>query len=378
MMELMRLARLRCRLAILQRIKTLPFVSAFRMELETAEFNEEEYLACNPDVAEAVRAGSIASGRAHYLRFGLKERRPMGRAKRPAPLKLPFPEDITPSRRDKILANIDLQVMSGVEIGALDRPLVSRSEGKVFYVDHTATPQLREKYQADPNVSVEHIVDVDAIWGAQTLRDCVGRDKLFDYVVASHVVEHVPDFISWLQEIRSILKPSGSLRLAIPDRRYSFDFLRLESQVHDVLDAFLRRTRTPLPRALIDFHTFARHVDCRAAWAGTLDPAKLQPFATLQDGLQLARDALQNGTYHDTHCWVFTPASFADLCVRLAEVDLMPFACDLFFDTPRGELEFFVSMTPSDDNRAVSESWTRMKDQLGTSGQSKGYRWRRW
>jgi len=84
--------------------------------------------------------------------------------------------------------------MSGVEIGALDRPLVSTSEGKAFYVDHAATRQLREKYRADANVSVEHIVDVDAIWGAQTLRDCVGRDKLFNYVVASHVVEHVPDF----------------------------------------------------------------------------------------------------------------------------------------------------------------------------------------
>jgi SAM-dependent methyltransferase len=335
------------------------------MELETLNFDEDEYLACNPDVAEAVRAGTLASGRAHYLEFGFKERRQMSRAKRFAPLKLPFPDGVTPSRRDKILANIDLQVMSGVEIGALDRPLVSTSEGTVFYVDHAATPQLREKYRDDPNVNVGRIVNVDAIWGAQTLRDCVGRDKLFDYVVASHVVEHVPDFVSWLQEIRSILKPSGSLRLAVPDRRYTFDFLRLEAQVHDVLDAFLRKARTPLPRALIDFHTFVRHVDCQAAWAGTLDRATLQPHSTLQKGLEVARDALENGTYHDTHCWVFTPTSFADLCVRLAEVNLMPFACEFLFDTGRGDMEFFVSMIPSDDKRATSESWTRTKDKLG-------------
>ena len=56
--------------------------------------------------------------------------------------------------------------------------------------------------------------------------------------------------------------------------------------------------------------------------------------------------------------------------MRLAEVDLMRFACEFFFDRPRGDLEFFVSMRPSDDNRAVSESWTRMKDELGTSRQS--------
>ena len=80
-------------------------MSAFRLELETAEFNEEEYLPAIP----MLRRPSVPEGshRDALTISGsdLGERRPMSRAKRSAPLKLGLP----PSRRDKILANIDLQ-----------------------------------------------------------------------------------------------------------------------------------------------------------------------------------------------------------------------------------------------------------------------------
>jgi hypothetical protein len=38
-------------------------------------FDEQAYLALNPDVAAAVRSGGFASGSAHYLRFGQGEGR---------------------------------------------------------------------------------------------------------------------------------------------------------------------------------------------------------------------------------------------------------------------------------------------------------------
>lgn len=41
-------------------------------------FDEDAYLAANPDVAEAVRAGLFPSGAAHYEQFGKNEQRTMG------------------------------------------------------------------------------------------------------------------------------------------------------------------------------------------------------------------------------------------------------------------------------------------------------------
>ena len=144
-----------------------------------------------------------------------------------------------PSRRDKILANLDLKALKGLEIGALASPLVKPEEGNIFFVDHVDTETLLKKYGPDPSVNKADIMHVDAVWGAQTLQDCIGAGRKVDYVVASHVIEHVPDLVTWLSEIHSVLRKNGSLRLAIPDRRYTFDYLRNESRIHDVLEAYL-------------------------------------------------------------------------------------------------------------------------------------------
>jgi len=40
-----------------------------------AEFDEDEYLRCNPDVSQAVKRGEMASGYLHYRTFGRREKR---------------------------------------------------------------------------------------------------------------------------------------------------------------------------------------------------------------------------------------------------------------------------------------------------------------
>ena len=269
-----------------------------------------------------------------------------------------------PSRRDRILANLDLKALQGVEIGALASPLVRPEQGDILYVDFADTATLREKYKDDPTVAIADIVNVDALWGSQTLQQCIGADRKVDYVVASHVIEHVPDLIAWLAEIRAILKPAGALRLAIPDRRYTFDFLRPESRLHDVLDAYLSRARAPLPRAILEVNNLARAVDCGDAWDGALDIDNLRRLGNPKVGIEQARDALANGTYYDTHCWVFTPLSFAELCAEMAQSDLLDLACDFYVETPRNQLEFYVGMVPGADKAAVIASWRTMRASL--------------
>jgi len=316
------------------------------MHRDLTKFDEADYLAANPDVAAAVRSGVFASGAEHYARYGINENRVTVLQRRDPPLQLPFPSGSNPTRRDKILANLNLNDHDGLEIGALARPLVSRSEGKIFYVDYTDAETLRAKYANDPEVDTSKIVQVDAVWGEQTLQDCIGKDRKVDYVVASHVIEHVPD------------------RLAVPDRRYTFDYLRFESRLHDVLDAYLQRARAPLPRLIIEFHNLIRDVDHNAAWKGPIDPESLPPRCAPRAGLEAAIKAISTGAYYDTHCWVFTPLSFATLFGEIAELDLLGFSCEYYFETVLNEIEFFVHLTPCDDKNKILASWTGMKTGL--------------
>jgi Methyltransferase domain len=342
-------------------------VNQFRMipvQASAAVFDEASYLAANPDVDAAVTAGQLPSGLVHYTLHGFNENRPLRAGVRGVPFVFPFAHGLLPQRRDKILANLDLPKLEGIEIGALTAPLVTPAEGRIRYVDHADTTTLREIYRHHEAVDIEKIVAVDAVWGENTLQDCIGANHKADYVVASHVVEHTPDLITWLAEIRAILRPNGSLRLAIPDRRYTFDYLRVETRVHDVLDAYLRRARTPLPRLIIEHHSLLRHVDIAAAWLGPLNADALQPYNSTALGLDLARDALTTGAYHDVHCWVFTPLTFAALCRELAELDLLGLACGYHIETPHDEAEFYVSMVVNDRKAEVVASWAAMEASL--------------
>lgn len=324
-------------------------------------FDESDYLAANPDVAAAVTAGALSSGGEHYRHYGHLERRALAPGARPPPLPRPFAPKGVASRRDKILTGLDLGALNGVEIGPLASPLVSRGEGRITYVDFTDEDTHRRTYAEDPNVNVDDIVHVDAIWGDKTLREALGPDRRVDYVVASHVVEHVPDLITWLSEIRQVLAAGGALRLVVPDRRYTFDYLRLESRFHDVLDAYLQKARRPLPRQIMDFCGLARHVNCEAAWNGSLKVDQLQPMSSIHFGYALAQDSIATGKYYDTHCWVFTPASFAQLFEELAALGLIGFAYEFFVATARNDIEFFVHMVASDDAEAIQRSWAQMR-----------------
>jgi len=276
------------------------------------------------------------------------------------------------TRRNKILNGLALSQLLGVEIGPLDKPLVEKRDGRVIYIDHSDAEKLRLAYAKDASVNVSKI-SVDAIWGDQTLRQVIDRygeamgsadGSLFvDYVVASHVIEHVPDMITWFQEIRSILNSSGEVRLAIPDRRFTFDFLRRPTNLTDVLAAYSARSRIPNTQCLIDYYTnVAIPVDVVAAWQGKVTSDSLQDkrFHTVEQSLVIVRDALQNATYQDVHCWVFTPASFATLCADLAVNDLLDFTCHEFHDTAENDLEFIVHLRVSDDKAEKVSTWRKM------------------
>lgn len=104
------------------------------------------------------------------------------------------------NRREKMLAAIDPSHGKGLEVGLLENPIGTREMGEVRYVDHASTEQLRAKNRDNPFVKVDRIVDVDYFWGDSSLPEPVAAEAPFDYVVASRVVEHVPDLVGWLGE----------------------------------------------------------------------------------------------------------------------------------------------------------------------------------
>jgi hypothetical protein len=270
------------------------------------------------------------------------------------------------NRREKLLYGLDLRKLTGIEIGPLACPMVSKDDGDIIYVDHADTATIREKYRDDIGVDKNKIVEIDGVWGARTLLEAAGRKV--DYIVASHVIEHVPNLIAWFEELHNALHDEGDVRLIIPDRRYTFDYFRAETRLSDVITAYLSKARIPQPQQIIDFALHKAHdVTPRRIRKGYVETSRLTTPERLEEAINLAKDAADRGIYHDTHCWVFTPTSFVELMKQLAALGLMKFECVKIFDTRIRNLEFIVALKKSKDQAKVAATWARAAKRLKIS-----------
>src|SRR4030095_5200067 len=156
------------------------------------------------------------------------------------------------ARRDKLLKHLRPSTQRGIEIGALDKPIITPEMGDIKYVDYAPSEELRRSHGNTPTVDVSRIVSVDYVWGDSSLREAIGSDEHVDYVVASHVLEHVPDLVTWFHELAEILEPGGIVSLIVPDKRFIFDRLRRTSSLSEVIEAWLTRLRKPSVRQVFD------------------------------------------------------------------------------------------------------------------------------
>jgi len=241
---------------------------------------------------------------------------------------------------------------SGLEIGALHAPILRKPDYDVLYVDYATTDVLRAN-QIDPAIDRGAIVNVDIVWGETPLRDAVGRTV--DFIAASHVIEHVPDLIGWLQELRAVLRAGGVLGLAVPDKRFTFDALRQDSTLAQAVEAYVAGYRRPSLRQVFDVAALGIEVDSAKVWSGEFDARAARPEVQgrLASALQLTRGLHRKPRYQDAHCWVFTPAAFLDLIEDFAVLDLFPFHLAAFHPTPDGGTEFYVRLTAAETGQTA-------------------------
>jgi SAM-dependent methyltransferase len=269
------------------------------------------------------------------------------------------------------LACIDVRTMRGLEIGPLAAPRVRKDQGEIVYVDHTDGEGLRRKY-ADNSVLkdyLDQIVDIDYVIGdGQGIHEALADQAPFDYVIASHLIEHIPDPVTWLSDIASLLRPSGILSLVIPDKRFTFDINRRTTEIAELVDGYLRRLHKPSFKQAYDFISkeITEMVDPSALWAGTADFSNVVRSDVPDPdvaALQLCRTIGSSDQYVDLHCSVFTPDSFLVLHEKLARLGLIEFEIAHFVPTEFNELEFHVSLRRTD---ASDDRNTAMERQLAS------------
>lgn len=228
----------------------------------------------------------------------------------------------------------------GLEIGAYDRPFYRPTERQVRFLDHYSTEELKA-FAARDGVDESAIVHVDYV----VKDDDFAKDisERFDYIIASHVVEHIPDIARWLQNLERLLKPFGKVFLVVPDKRYTFDFLRPLSTVEDIVRCHKELHRRPPFDAVFQNLYLFRYVVASDVWSGAAAPQHLPGRFDVATAMDMAKDFYDSGD-RSIHSHVFTSESFLSIITGLLERGLTTLDQCAFYDVWNPGNEFFVAL----------------------------------
>ncbi len=165
------------------------------------------------------------------------------------------------------------------------------------------------------------------------------HDHSLDYVIASHVLEHVANPVAALAEWHRVVRPGGILYLVVPDRRTTWDQPRALTPVAHLLDDYERGT-TACDATHVD--EFAQGID----WT-RFNPAT-PPAEVPAARAELARgmhEAVARGEDINIHFHTFEPSNLRELLVTLPrwtgrrlDWELVDFAADFPAACPNGIL----------------------------------------
>lgn len=230
----------------------------------------------------------------------------------------------------------------GVEIGPSHNPIAPKRAGyNVDIIDHADRAGLLEKYKNDP-VNLDNIEEVDFIWNGEKYSEITGHSRHYDWVIASHVVEHVPDLITFINDCDEILNNTGVLILAVPDSTHCFDYFRSVTSISRVIDAHIAGNKVHTVGTAIDHILNVCTMDGEITWE-TLPDGEFRFMGSLPEAKSLLENPVDETRYLDYHAWCFTPHSFRVLVEDLFNLGLTRVR-ELAF-IPTAGYEFFIILS---------------------------------
>ncbi len=232
-------------------------------------------------------------------------------------------------RIETLLNGLDMKG-TGLEVAPYFNPAIDAEKYDVRYTDYISTEEILAKANENPGAKGKKIPEINFVWvPGKSLKECVNENIEFDYALASHVIEHVPNTIGWLNHILETMRVGAKLALAVPDRRRTMDYYRRETTLGELVGNWIANPANPTPTQVIDFLSQSFY-DNRTEENGfkMLDVENI-PFEEIdrhytdEDALTFAAFTHNQNHYLDVHCTVWTPESFVEVFNRVVGMGLL-------------------------------------------------------
>jgi 2-polyprenyl-3-methyl-5-hydroxy-6-metoxy-1,4-benzoquinol methylase len=210
---------------------------------------------------------------------------------------------------------------TGIEFGAAANPMPIPVGVRIRYADLFATPVLEEELYGESG-SYEYVpLDIQSSFDAMA----GVRKNSLDFIIASHVIDHVRDPIGAILLSMSKLRSGGRLLLVVPKMERTLDSKRsLTSLEHVILD-HTNPSRERDALHVVEFHAYA----------------KPEP---LEEVYEKAMQSIHDD-YHSMHYHVWNEKNFQEMLEYGASMS-GEYTVELFIGALPGShnYEFYVSL----------------------------------
>lgn len=281
------------------------------------------WLRASPSLIPASPAGSLRASLAALAWFAVTD-----------PKEKPNPRQ---ARRAFVASRADVKNALILEIGAMDSPTFPDRNAR--HLNWFSREEMQAEVAGNPSRLPDRIAEVDYV--VKQKRFAQHISDRFDLVIANHVIEHIADPVTWLREIRKLATTDGRLFLTIPDRRYTFDFLRPVSTVSQLVRAWAEDLTQPSPWQYLDALWYHRPIRAEHLWSNDFERLERRRYS-MATALAKAQEAKDR--YVDTHCHVFSADTFRSLANDISV--MTGWRCEDVSEVAYGANEFYVWLSP--------------------------------
>lgn len=147
---------------------------------------------------------------------------------------------------------------SGLELGPGHQPYEVPDDVTVRFVDRWVPVENRSLFPELVEIGADGgFVEPDVVADFDTDRLCPVESSSVDFVICSHVLEHLAEPLGFLAEIHRVLRPGGTALILLPDRRTTFDRDRPPTSLDHLTDEHRRGVVEVDEDHLVEFLTLA-------------------------------------------------------------------------------------------------------------------------
>ena len=231
-------------------------------------------------------------------------------------------------RLEKLLFGIE-RTARILEVGPSHNPVAPKAAGwQSFVLDHATQADLKEIYR-EHGVALDRIEPVDFVWAGGAIHDAVPATQhgTFDACIASHVLEHLPDPLGFFASLDHLLTVDGMVSLALPDKRFCFDYFRPLTLAPAWIEAFEHKSTRHSRRTFSNLRLsdVKRRANTHGANSTRCGFVCVATSRTSEERDADAAGRSDSAPYVDCHAWCFTPSSFELLILELGALGLIEF-----------------------------------------------------